>query len=63
MWMAISESVAETGSAILLVAVGAGAAGATLGKLVGYAVATAAGSYLIWRVIRPRLPSAGRGPR
>jgi O-antigen/teichoic acid export membrane protein len=56
MWMAISESAAETGSGVVLVAAGAGAAGATLGKLIGYVVATAAGSYLIWRVIRARQP-------
>jgi O-antigen/teichoic acid export membrane protein len=56
MWMAITESAAEAGFGIALVAVGAGAAGAALGKLLGYVVATAAGSYLIWRIIRARQP-------
>jgi O-antigen/teichoic acid export membrane protein len=49
--MAIVESVTETSSAILLVVVGAGAAGAALGKSIGYAVATVAGFVLIGRLL------------
>jgi O-antigen/teichoic acid export membrane protein len=49
--MAIVESVTETSSAILLVVLGAGAAGAALGKSIGYAVATVAGFLLIGRLI------------
>jgi O-antigen/teichoic acid export membrane protein len=47
----VIESVAETGSAIALVAAGAGTAGATLGKFIGYTVAAAAGVYLTVRLV------------
>jgi stage V sporulation protein B len=56
LWITVIESVAETGSAIALVAAGAGTAGATLGKLVGYSIAAVAGLYLTLRLL-------GRGRR
>ena len=58
--MAITESAARR-IGIALVAVGAGAAGAALGKLIGYVVATAAGSYLIGGSSGPVSPPANGG--
>ncbi len=49
--MAIVESATETGTAIALVAAGTGAAGAALGKAVGYGVAAVLGLILILRVL------------
>lgn len=49
--MAVLESATETSTSIVLVLAGAGAAGAALGKAVGYAVATAAGLYLMLRLL------------
>lgn len=50
--MALVESATETSSSIVLVLVGAGAAGAALGKSIGYAVATTIGLYLLVRLLR-----------
>jgi O-antigen/teichoic acid export membrane protein len=52
--MVIIESVTETGAAIALVVAGAGAAGALMGRAVGYAVAVAAGLYLTLRLFGSR---------
>jgi O-antigen/teichoic acid export membrane protein len=49
--MAVLESATETSTSIVLVLAGAGAAGAALGKAIGYAVATAAGLYLMLRLV------------
>lgn len=49
--MALAESATETSASIALVVAGAGAAGAALGKAIGYALATAAGVYLILRLL------------
>jgi O-antigen/teichoic acid export membrane protein len=57
LWMTIWESLTEPATSIALVVGGAGAAGAALGKLVGYIVATAAGMYLVWRVLGQRTPA------
>jgi O-antigen/teichoic acid export membrane protein len=60
LWMAVIESAAETSSAIVLVLVGAGAAGAALGKTIGYCVAGVAGLYLAVRLLGgPRGGPAG----
>jgi O-antigen/teichoic acid export membrane protein len=58
LWMTVAESAVETSASIALVIAGAGAAGATLGKLVGYSVATILGVYLTVRL----LGRAGREP-
>jgi O-antigen/teichoic acid export membrane protein len=50
--MALVESATETSSSIVFVLLGAGAAGAALGKSIGYAVATIAGTYLMLRMLR-----------
>jgi len=50
-WMSLIESAAETSTSIALVITGAGAAGATLGKLIGYSVASLAGLYLTVRLL------------
>jgi PST family polysaccharide transporter len=50
--MALVESATETSSSIALVLLGAGAAGAALGKSIGYAVATVAGAYLLLRMLQ-----------
>lgn len=55
--MVIIESATETTVAIALVLAGAGAAGAILGRVVGYAVAVAAGMFLTMRLF------GGRGKR
>ena len=65
--LALIESASETSSSIVLVVLGGGAAGAVLGKSIGYAVATIAGIYLLVRMIgrvggRERTRSAV-GPR
>lgn len=52
--MVIIESATETGVAIGLVLAGAGAAGALLGRAVGYAVAVAAGLFLTMRLFGRR---------
>jgi O-antigen/teichoic acid export membrane protein len=49
--MALVESATETSTSILLVVLGAGAAGAALGKAVGYTIAMAAGMYLMLRLL------------
>lgn len=55
LWMAVSESAVETVASASLVLAGAGAAGATLGKAIGYAVGSAGGLYLTLRLLgRPR---------
>jgi O-antigen/teichoic acid export membrane protein len=51
LWMVVIESATETTAAVALVLLGAGAAGAMLGKAVGYAVASAAGIVLLSRLI------------
>lgn len=55
--MVILESAAETVTAVALVFAGAGAAGALLGKAIGYAIAATAGVLLVLRLL------GGRGPR
>lgn len=57
--LALLESATETSSSIALVLLGGGAAGAVLGKSIGYAVATAAGVYLLVRMLG-RLGGPGR---
>lgn len=49
--MAVVESATETSASIVLVIVGGGAAGAALGKSIGYAVATGAGLLLMVRLL------------
>jgi O-antigen/teichoic acid export membrane protein len=49
--LALVESATETSSAILLVVLGTGAAGAALGRSIGYVVAALAGVLLIGRLI------------
>lgn len=56
-WMALIESAIEAATSVSLVLAGAGAAGAVLGKVAGYAVAGIAGMYLIGRLL------GGRGKR
>ncbi len=51
LYMGIIESATETLSSVALVLAGAGAAGATLGKAIGYGVASAAGFYLTLRLL------------
>jgi O-antigen/teichoic acid export membrane protein len=51
LWMAIIESVSEASLSAGLVLAGAGAAGATLGKAIGYTVAAVAGTYLTVRLL------------
>ena len=62
LWMTIVESAVETGSAIALVLGGAGVAGATLGKFVGYVVATVFGMWAAWRLVGGRVPERGSSP-
>jgi O-antigen/teichoic acid export membrane protein len=52
LWMAIIESATETSGSVILVLAGAGAAGAAVGKAVGYTVAAVAGIYLTVRLLR-----------
>jgi O-antigen/teichoic acid export membrane protein len=55
LWMAVMESAVETLASAALVLAGAGAAGATLGKAIGYGVGAAGGLYLTLRLLgRPR---------
>lgn len=65
--MSLAESVLESCSAIALVVAGTGAAGAALGKAVGYAGATLVGLYLSARLLgrgaRDRAGAALVGPR
>jgi O-antigen/teichoic acid export membrane protein len=49
--LALVESATETSSSIVLVVLGGGAAGAVLGKSIGYAIATVAGIYLLVRML------------
>jgi O-antigen/teichoic acid export membrane protein len=51
LWMAVIESATETSCSVAFVLAGAGAAGATLGKTVGYTVAAVAGTYLTVRLL------------
>jgi stage V sporulation protein B len=51
LWMVLVESATETSASVALVLAGAGAAGATLGKAIGYTVAAAAGLYLTLRLL------------
>jgi stage V sporulation protein B len=53
-WMALVESAVETAAGVSLVLAGAGAAGAVLGKVAGYAVAGVAGTYLVGRLLGGR---------
>lgn len=62
LWMTIIESAVETTTSIALVIAGAGIAGATLGKLVGYTVAAVAGVYLTLRLLGRSRPGE-REPR
>jgi O-antigen/teichoic acid export membrane protein len=57
--LALLESASETSASIVLVVVGGGAAGAVLGKSIGYAVATTAGVYLLVRMLG-RIGGRGR---
>jgi O-antigen/teichoic acid export membrane protein len=66
LWMVVIESATETSLAVALVLAGAGAAGALLGKAIGYAVAAVAGFVLVSRLLggmsrRGALPAAVRG--
>ena len=65
--MALVESATETSSSIVLVILGGGAAGAALGRAIGYAVATGAGLWLMVRLlgrIGGREPARSKvGPR
>jgi O-antigen/teichoic acid export membrane protein len=58
LWMSVIEGAAETAGSATLVAAGAGAAGATVGKAIGYSVATVAGLYLTLRLLRRTGPRA-----
>jgi O-antigen/teichoic acid export membrane protein len=49
--MAVIESATETSTSIMLVLAGAGVAGAAVGKAFGYALGTAAGLYLMRRLL------------
>jgi O-antigen/teichoic acid export membrane protein len=51
LWMAVIESATETTCSVGFVLAGAGAAGATLGKTIGYTVAAVAGTYLTLRLL------------
>lgn len=63
LWMAVIESAVETLASASLVLAGAGAAGATLGKAIGYSVGAAGGLYLTLRLLgRPRRRVAARPP-
>ncbi|MGA2013766.1 MAG: oligosaccharide flippase family protein [Solirubrobacteraceae bacterium] len=55
LWMAVIESATETAGSAGLVLAGAGAAGAALGKAIGYGVAAVAGVYLTLRLLRRRV--------
>jgi len=57
-----SESLLEVAAAALLVALGAGAAGAAFGRAFGYAVATALGIFLAFRLIGRSNVLHGRSP-
>jgi len=50
-WMYLIESAAETSGSVTLVVAGTGAAGAMLGKAIGYGIATIAGLYLTLRLL------------
>ncbi len=62
LWMVLIESTVETFTAIALVAAGAGAAGALLGKAIGYLVAVGGSLYLVLRLIGG-LGGREQGPR
>jgi stage V sporulation protein B len=51
LWMALIESATETFASVALVLAGSGAAGATLGKAIGYGIGAAAGFYLTVRLL------------
>jgi O-antigen/teichoic acid export membrane protein len=51
LWMAVIESATETSFSAALVLAGAGAAGAALGKAIGYGVAAVVGIYLALRLL------------
>jgi O-antigen/teichoic acid export membrane protein len=51
LWMALIESATETFASIALVLAGSGAAGAALGKAIGYGIGAAAGFYLTLRLL------------
>ena len=61
--MALVESATETSTGIVAVLAGAGAAGAAFGKAFGYAVATAAGVYLMRRLLGGARPRGHVRPR
>jgi O-antigen/teichoic acid export membrane protein len=52
LWMSLTESATQTIGSVVLVAVGAGAAGAAAGVAAGYSVGAAAGLYLMLRLLR-----------
>ncbi len=52
LWMALTESAIETFASASLVLAGAGAAGATLGRAIGYGVGAAVGLILALRMLR-----------
>jgi len=52
LWMALTESAVETVASASLVLAGAGAAGATLGRAIGYGVGAAVGLILTLRMLR-----------
>lgn len=61
LWMAVVESAVETLASASLVLAGAGAAGATLGRAIGYGIGSAGGLYLTLRLLgRPRRRVATR---
>jgi len=51
LWMVVVESAVETSASITLVLAGAGAAGAALGKAIGYSVAATIGVFLTLRLL------------
>jgi stage V sporulation protein B len=52
LWMVTIESATETSGSVALVVLGGGAAGAMLGKAIGYGVGSAVGLYLMLRLVR-----------
>ncbi|MDQ3723383.1 MAG: oligosaccharide flippase family protein [Actinomycetota bacterium] len=50
-WINLIESIAESGASITLVVLGAGAAGATFGRAIGYAIGAAAAAVVLARLI------------
>ena len=63
LFMTIAESITETGCGVLLVVLGAGAAGAMLGKAAGYAAACVIGTYLAFRLLGRSRAGSREPPR